>query len=818
MTRALGFIAFATLLLSALSLPHASAGTVKIQNDQLMIDGQAQPQIFGAEVQYFRLRGGTGRNIPRAQVIALWNQALDRVVEAGMNAVSFYIPWDFHEYSEGKFDFTGTVDEDGDGQPDYPSRDVITFIQLIKAHGIKHIMVRPGPYINAEWGFLGFGAVPEWFHNKFPNSHAQNSKGQHTTLYSYSDPDFLNYSKIWLETVYKQVLKSEIGPGRPVSFIQIDNETNFQWQSIYNHDYSPRATQDYQQFLKDRYGTLAALNSQHQRNWQAWGDIKPPIQSHLNLAEDQDWYRFQDFSLFVYLKKIRSVWTSLGVTEPTVLFTLAESYNAMEDGLLPNYLYRNSPDIGMMTVNLYPKTYETVELPLLNLPFKSDHDVKAASAANEAYLGHRQSFAMGPEIQAGWWPGVNVSDAARKQTYLTTIGHGLKAFFVYYFNEGDNWQPHWMKTAIQPYFDSLKADPRYQDFDGNDLPDAFWDELNTNVASGLFVVDARGVWQSGGTHDDTLAFDAPLDGAAQPRAPYQLLKDIGTKIVGPYGDFLGKAHELEDSVCLIQDTASHVPSKNTQINSRIVNSDWAGGLLALLMHGGVNPRIHQWGINPKTDLLDAKLCSLVIYQDTGAASPELIDTLSKVIDRGGSVLNFIDSELADAIKASHPKAVCAPTPTLPMAVDGYRCQIGNGILTYAKVAIYDVFNTDFYFRIYDARARSGVLEKIISDAGITPQLKIVGGGDRTVIFARTDKAEQSLWITAKTSLHDGFTGSIQWTKADPAKTYSITNVLSSQVTQISGAALGSTGFAMTLGDSDSTAYFVTPLPPTRRRH
>ena len=75
----------------------------------------------------------------------LWNRALDKVVEAKMNAVSFYIPWDFHEYQEGKFDFTGTVDEDGDGNADYPARDVLTFIRLIKEHGIKHIMVRPGP-------------------------------------------------------------------------------------------------------------------------------------------------------------------------------------------------------------------------------------------------------------------------------------------------------------------------------------------------------------------------------------------------------------------------------------------------------------------------------------------------------------------------------------------------------------------------------------------------------------------------------------------------------------------------------------------------
>ena len=98
-------------LAGVLSL-SAQAGTVAIHDNQLFIDNVAQPQLFGAELQYFRLRGEYGRNVPREKVIALWAAALDKMVEAHMNVISFYIPWDFHEYAEGKFDFTGTVDED----------------------------------------------------------------------------------------------------------------------------------------------------------------------------------------------------------------------------------------------------------------------------------------------------------------------------------------------------------------------------------------------------------------------------------------------------------------------------------------------------------------------------------------------------------------------------------------------------------------------------------------------------------------------------------------------------------------------------------
>ncbi len=795
--------------------PSALSGTVQIHDDQLWIDGKSQPQLFGAEVQYFRLRGGSGRNVPRAQVIALWNQALDRVVEAGMNCVSFYIPWDFHEYAEGKFDFNGTVDEDGDGNPDYPSRDVVTFIRLIHEHGIKHILARPGPYINAEWGFLGFGAIPLWFHQKYPNSHARNSKGQRTTLFSYVDPDFLRYSKAWLEKVYQQVLKNEIGPGKPISFIQVDNETNFMWQSIYSHDYGARAIAQYQDFLQSTYRSLAALNSKHNRNWSTWREIKPPVQSGKNLAEDQDWYRFQDFSLYTYLKKIRKVWTGLGVNEPSVLFTLAESYNATENGLLPNYKYRNSADVGMMTVNLYPKTYETDQQPLLNLPFKADHDVKAADAAKAAYLGHREAWVMGPEIQAGWWKGIHVSEQARQQTYLTTLGHGLKALFVYYFNEGNNWQPHWMKTAITPFFNDLKASAKYQAIAESQLPDSFWNELDEVVANQFLAVWTRGIWQNDGTQTETLYFDAPLGPEAQARQPFQLLKKIGLKVVRPYGEFLGKAHELEDPVCLIKDSEAHVPSALAGVDSRQVQSDWMGGLLALLMHAGVNPRIHHWNLNPTSDLLDTKKCRMVIYQDTGFATAELKKTLLQVIDQGGSVLSFIGPDLADSIKRDRPDSVCSSIPTSPMNVVGYQCQVGRGSLYYAHVPIYDVFNTDFYFLIHDAKERRGVIDRILSETHITPQIRFHDGGDRTVLFARANPAESELWITVKTSRHDGFSGQIQWTHADRSKTYSITDVLGSQSIEMTGEFLAQKGFLVNLGDSESKAYFVKATPAGR---
>ncbi|MBF0315451.1 MAG: beta-galactosidase [Oligoflexia bacterium] len=788
----------------------AVAGVVEIRGDQLYIDGGPRPQLWGAEVQYFRLRGGSNRNVPREVVISLWAQALDRAVEAHMNTISFYIPWDFHEYAEGKFDFDGRADEDGDGRPDYPSRDVRTFIKMIKERGIDNIMVRPGPYINAEWGFLGFGAIPLWFHQKYPNSHARNSKGQRTTLYNYEDPDFLRHTQLWFKSVYQQVLRDDIGPGKAISFLQIDNETNLMWQSIYNHDYGALAVEGYQQYLQSRYSTLAALNAHHQRQWRSWGEIRPPAVPGKKINEDQDWHRYQDYRIFIYLGKIRKMWENLGVVQPTVLFTLAESYNAAENGLLPHYQWRNSPSTGMMTVNLYPKTYETWDQTLLNLPFKADHDVKAADAASDFYLGKKEEWVMGPEIQGGWWRGINVSEEARRQTYLTTLGHGLKGLLIYYFNEGGNWQHNWMREAIAPYFYRLSAAGEYEDYNEQALPDRFWRELDTIVAENLLVVDTRGVWRNGGTHPETLYFDAPLGADAKPRPPYNLVKEIGEKIIAPYGNFLGSAHALEDPVCVIKDSSAHVPSPIQGVNSRIVQSDWTAGLLGVLMHSGINAKIHHWGIAPTSDLLDRGRCRLVIYQDNGLASPELTSVLTEVVTSGGTLLNFIHDGVTMAIlnKTKTSQNSCSRLIPAPMDVVGYSCAIGAGTLYQAKVPIYDVFNTDFYYQIHDAKERRAFFDQILMSMNIIPHVRIKGGGDRTVLFARANPSEDKVWITVKSARRDGFMGKIQWTKANSSERYLVTDVLGGTATSIEGSALRSEGFPVTLGGSGSGAFFI----------
>ncbi|RZA07069.1 MAG: hypothetical protein EOP11_08725 [Proteobacteria bacterium] len=818
----------------------ARVGGVAIRNNQLMIDGVAQPQLLGAELQYFRLRGGPGRNIPRATVIDLWAKALDKMVEARMNAISFYIPWDFHEYAEGKFDFNGTADEDGDGNPDYPSRDIFTFLKMIEERGIHVMMVRPGPYINAEWGFLGFGAVPLWFHEKFPDSHMRDPRGYRTRLYDYHNADFHRYTQAWFKEVYRQVIQPNVGAGKPIAFVQIDNETNYMWSSIYSGDYSAKAMARYRTFLKAKYKTLDAMNTAQGTAASDWAEVAAPIAPKQNLAQDRDWYEFQDGGIHDYLKNIRAYWEKLGLREPDVLFTLAESYNAPENGMLPNYRFRNDPGAtGMMTVNLYPKTYDTSANPLFNLPFKADHDVKSAESATDYYLGSKQAWVMGPEIQGGWWRGVDISPAARQQTYLSTIGHGLKALFVYYFTEGDNWQPHWGREQVKPYFDALRETKPFKGIPEESLPWEFWPQLQDIVDREILVgIPVWQVWHQNKSEAEDLFFDAPLDGKADPRGHYFDLKALAEKVIYPHQDFLGKAVAVEDRICLIRDNYQHLPSPNPSIDSIQLNGDWSGGLLGWIMQTGANPKIFHWGMNDTAGLAE---CDLLFYQDNGATDPALVAALKARLRQGATVVNFLESSLArglgvkalgfqeDAAAATSlnfeengfsvlPNLVfhydindsrCKPLlATQAGAAAGYQCAWnGGGNFLQIGAIPYQPYNSNDYGFMSDAPARLPLARHFLKVAKVKTTLAISQEADRTVAFARTVD-QSAFWITLKTGSPLGSKFVLKVNALDARAYYRTRDLISDREETLTGAELAERGFATELGGNGSTVLFV----------
>ena len=63
---------------------------VAIRGAALQIDGR-RTLLYGGELQYFRVRDRHGN---AARTFDMWAERLDALAEAGLNAISTYIPWD----------------------------------------------------------------------------------------------------------------------------------------------------------------------------------------------------------------------------------------------------------------------------------------------------------------------------------------------------------------------------------------------------------------------------------------------------------------------------------------------------------------------------------------------------------------------------------------------------------------------------------------------------------------------------------------------------------------------------------------------------
>ena len=90
-------------------------------------------QIISGAIHYFRV-------IP-----AYWEDRLLKLKACGMNAVETYVPWNAHEPRPAEFDFSGILD-------------IAAFIRLAQSLDLL-VIVRPSPYICAEWEF---GGLPAW--------------------------------------------------------------------------------------------------------------------------------------------------------------------------------------------------------------------------------------------------------------------------------------------------------------------------------------------------------------------------------------------------------------------------------------------------------------------------------------------------------------------------------------------------------------------------------------------------------------------------------------------------------------------------------
>lgn len=156
--------------------------TITYDESSFVVDGKRIWLVSGS-VHYFRVPS------------ALWRDRLLKAQRAGLNCISTYVAWDFHEAREGEWELGG-------------DRDVAAFVRLAGELGL-YVILRPGPYICAEWDC---GGLPGWLSAK-------------TGLnYRTSNAAFTHYYDKYLAHVLPLLADQQVTRGGNIVLIQNENE------------------------------------------------------------------------------------------------------------------------------------------------------------------------------------------------------------------------------------------------------------------------------------------------------------------------------------------------------------------------------------------------------------------------------------------------------------------------------------------------------------------------------------------------------------------------------------------------------------------
>ncbi|GAA4638417.1 beta-galactosidase [Actinoallomurus vinaceus] len=171
------------MTLSPTTKPVGRSGAILSYPDgRLRRHGQPY-RVLAGSLHYFRVHP------------AQWPDRLERIAAMGLNTVDTYIPWNFHERHRGRTRFDGW-------------RNVEGFLEFAAAAGLDAI-VRPGPYICAEWDN---GGLPAWL----TGTPGMRLRSAHRP--------FLDEVARWFDELIPRLAGMQASHGGPIVAVQIENE------------------------------------------------------------------------------------------------------------------------------------------------------------------------------------------------------------------------------------------------------------------------------------------------------------------------------------------------------------------------------------------------------------------------------------------------------------------------------------------------------------------------------------------------------------------------------------------------------------------
>ncbi|MBV9599128.1 MAG: beta-galactosidase [Chloroflexi bacterium] len=342
--------------------------------------GQESRALLSGEVHYWRLDASA------------WPAVLERVRDLGLDIVSTYVCWNFHEVASGEFDFAGGRDA---------RRHLGAFLRLAADRGMW-VLLRPGPYIYAEWPNSG---IPE-----------------RLVKYHRLHPEFVREAKTWMAAVVDLARPFLATSGGPIVLWQADNEAD-PWLDVYG----TQVRDLFEAFLRQRYTDVATLNAAWAASCADFSEACPvmaPVPQRF-IPRYLDFCRFRHWYARQVVHWTTDEYRRLGVDVPIY----ANTYTGMA--------VQDWRAIDAACDLAGPDVYPTARIA-------DDPEEHRALLDTVRYTRTFASLPFSPEFESGIWHGWHTRVGALPAdqydlTALSTLQAGLCGWNWYMLAARDSW-------------------------------------------------------------------------------------------------------------------------------------------------------------------------------------------------------------------------------------------------------------------------------------------------------------------------------------------------------------------------------------------
>jgi hypothetical protein len=385
-------------------------------------------EIFGAEVQYFRLD-------PK-----YWETIVEKFRDSGLKCLTTYVQWSTHLVGEpdaknpaGVLDFEGRTN---------PRLNLLRFLEIVGENGLS-LNFRCGPFCCNE---MIHGGYPPWLVLGDPNMMVWDCQNRTTQGYwigkkegsqpSYLHPEYLKWCEKWIAEVDKIVRPRLKSNGGFITMMNLDNEISYIVRdSFLDSDYNPVNVAPggfYHQFLKEKYISTARIP--YGKSYKNIEDIQPPRsvphQINFDFPYYADWIEFKTWTMCRYIKALRKMHENNGVKD--VIFMT--NFNPH----LPEGIPTRMPDFekavgegGIVGYDFYRGAF---------MSYSGYHSMARVIKLMNASL----KYSWAPEFMAGSWnkdmtSTSRISNEHTRFMARCALSQGCKAISWFMFHDRDCW-------------------------------------------------------------------------------------------------------------------------------------------------------------------------------------------------------------------------------------------------------------------------------------------------------------------------------------------------------------------------------------------